>query len=71
MWKPGQLVTLWGKVYRIRKCSVIEPYKVCYFCNRINRAPCINAYDYPDKNGFNQTLCKEKMPIGCYPQLIS
>ena len=33
MWKPGQLVTLWGKVYRITKCDETARYNVpngCY-----------------------------------------
>lgn len=69
-WKPGQLVTLWGKVYRIRKCSVVEPYKVCHFCNHSGEAPCINAYNYPVRKGFSQHDCMKKMPIGCYPKLV-
>ena len=79
MWKPGQCVTLWGKVYRIHKCIysyVFKPvdmsfgYKVCYFCMRVNiKPPCINAY-YPENKGFDAHSCKQNIPNGCIPKLI-
>lgn len=69
-WKPGQLVTLWGKVYRIHKCFHITKYSTCFFCNHENTAPCINANNYPVRKGFDVKTCCEKMPTGCYPKLV-
>jgi len=70
MWKPGQLVTLWGKLYRITKCSETQKYRVCYFCAGNGNAPCIKAYNYPERNGFNALSCRSKMPKECYPKLV-
>lgn len=71
MWKPGQLVTLWGKVYRIHKCIYSSGYKACYFCMKVNtKSPCINAADYPENKGFDLHSCKSNIPNGCIPKLI-
>lgn len=70
MWKPGQLVTLWGKVYRITKCSEQERYRVCCFCATKNYIPCRYAYNYPEEKGFNHKICRMYMPKGCYPKKL-
>lgn len=72
-WKPGQLVTLWGKVYRISKCRYNDErkYKTCFICGQLNgRTPCINAVDYPEKSGFCLLTCIKKMPKGCIPKHV-
>ena len=52
MWKPGQLVTIEGKVYRVKKhindytCTLCAFIKRKYFCK------------YPK--------CTEKIPFNCY-----
>lgn len=70
-WKPGQLITLWGKVYRICKCKYSEKYKACFVCGQLNgRTPCIDAADYPEKPGFSTYTCMKKMPEGCIPKRL-
>ena len=72
MWKPGQLVTLWGDVYQIKKCDRDRKYKVCAFCQQVNgRVPCSLRFDYPvTPNGFGPSNCTCKMPIGCFPRRL-
>lgn len=70
-WKPGQLITLWGSIYRISKCKYSSGYKACFICNQQNgKPPCICAFDYPDKHGFDLRMCREKLPEGCIPKRI-
>lgn len=69
-WKPGQCITLWGRIYRIRKSCFGGKYKVCCFCNNTGKAPCINAQNYPARKGFTMMDCSKKMPEGCYPRQI-
>lgn len=71
MWKPGQLVTLWGKVYRITKCDETARYRVCNFCAGSGNAPCIIGVIYPSKNGFETITCANNIPEGCYPKKVS
>lgn len=70
MWKPGQLVTLHDKLYRITKCSESQKYRVCHFCAGNGNAPCIEAYNYPKSKGFNGMSCAANVPEGCYPKLV-
>lgn len=71
MWKPGQLVTLWGKLYQIKKCSYSYNYQACMFCQQTNkRPPCIDGFDYPDKRGFDLRECRLKVPEGCIPKRV-
>lgn len=77
-WKPGQLVTLNGKVYRIHKTQYTCGYRLgtlpkkCMFCQQCNmKSPCTNMFDYPnDKTLFGLTECRNKMPDGCIPKRI-
>ena len=70
MWKPGQLVTLNGKVYRIHKTQYTSGYKQCMFCQQCNvKPPCISMFDYPDdKTSFGLTECKRNMQDNCIPK---
>lgn len=72
MWKPGQLVTLNGKVYRIHKTQYTSGYRQCMFCQQCNmKPPCINMFDYPNnKTSFGLTACRIKMPNCCIPKRI-
>lgn len=71
-WKPGQLVTLNGKVYRIHKTSYEKSYARCMFCQMQNmKQPCIDMNDYPGtKTCFGVLKCIDKMPDGCIPKRI-
>jgi len=71
-WKPGQLVTLNGKVYRIHKTQYASGYRQCMFCQQCNmKSPCADMFDYPnDKTSFGLTECRNKMPDGCIPKRI-
>lgn len=71
-WKPGQLVNLNGKTYRIHKTQYKTRYFTCSFCQLCNmKMPCIEAADYPNnKTTFNVVKCREKMPDGCIPKRI-
>ena len=65
MWKPGQLVVLNGKVYRIKK-RVIK-WNVfcdtCTVCTAINgHYPCMR---YPCT--FVPHDCRKKMGLTCFP----
>lgn len=74
MWKAGQLVTLWGKVYRIQKIdnNTLPKYRACHFCAGIGKsAPCLTANNYPTRKGFDMKMCMENMPGGCYPKLLN
>ena len=61
MWKPGQIVTITGKRYRIKKCFA-NTFWVCHVCgtgtlDHLLHEPC--------------TTCRSsKMPGNCYPQEI-
>lgn len=71
MWKPGQLVTLWGNVYRITKSCETKRTYVCMLCQWKNtETPCTIRFNYPEKDGFSAKLCTRKMPLGCYPKLL-
>ena len=62
MWKPGQIVTVSGKRYRIRRC-LTGVFHTCRVCNAavsfkvLLSEPCI-------------TCRSKKMPGDCYPQEI-
>lgn len=76
MWKPGQLVTINGNLYRISKYIGFNPYsdaRVCAFCQKQNtRPPCVGRFDYPNiLDVFSVAKCVLKMPIYCYPKRIS
>lgn len=72
MWKPGQLVTLWGKVYRITKCDETAKYRVCHFCAGVGKcAPCLKAHNFPTTKGFDMISCVQNVPDGCYPKKVS
>lgn len=72
MWKPGQLVTLNGKVYRIHKTSYTSKQFICLSCSLRNiKPPCIEMNDYPDtKTCFGESECCKKIPLGCIPKHI-
>ena len=71
MWKKGQLITLYGKVYRIHECKYKKQYQLCKFCQQVNiKSPCINAYDYPEVRSFDLLDCAMKMPNRCIPKQI-
>lgn len=73
MWKPGQLVTLNGKLYRISESPKEEQYRICSLCQIQNmKPPCIERFDYPDKeNTFGSMQCVENMPKTCYPRRVN
>ena len=72
MWKPGQLVTLNGKKYRIHKVKAALLHRRCMMCELHNfKSPCIEAADYPtDKVTFSIIKCVDKMPRNCIPKRI-
>ena len=72
-WKPGQLVTLNNRVYRIRKVEAPLSHRRCMMCQLHNlKQPCVEAADYPtDKVTFSIIKCMAKMPQGCIPKRIS
>lgn len=45
MWKPGQLVTVCGKVFRVAKAkNVFQACEKCVFaCNKASIHPCANC----------------------------
>lgn len=71
-WKAGQLVTLNGKVYRIREVETQLSHRRCMMCELHNfKSPCIDAADYPtDKINFSIIKCVAKMPQNCIPKRI-
>lgn len=58
MWKPGQLVTIEGRVYRIKKATV--NFFICH-------GECRNKR----KSLSFCMLCIEKIKHGCYPELLT
>ena len=61
MWKPGQLVTINRRTYRIVKGSSAYKY-TCVFCEFLHT----EANEYPCKQCSWSTL----MPDGCYLKRI-
>ena len=61
MWKPGQLVVLNDKVYRIKKTS--GKCDTCTVCTAINgHYPCMH-----EPCTFVPRDCREKMGMNCVP----
>lgn len=72
MWRQGQLVTLWGKVYRISKSAHNEKYKTCMLCQQCNmRTPCIDGFDYPEKTGFDMRMCFKRLKPELFPKRVT
>lgn len=61
MWKPGQIITIASKRYRIRRC----PAGILWTCRACNAAVSLRLLCEPC------TTCRSsKMPGDCYPQEI-
>jgi hypothetical protein len=70
MYKPGQLFTIDGKIFRVRKRfqKPLSNLNICRECAIENHSWCIFA-----DNGFNVRFgirCKNITPEGYYPQYI-
>ena len=67
MWKPGQLVTIGKKIYRVTKTDGSR-LKACYMCCSANRPiPCGGRFNYNNEpNAFWRGTCLDKVPEGAY-----
>lgn len=69
MWKPGQLVTINNKVYRVTKCPKRYNFKhlfVCTVCSLENRPyspPCFSKLNGGD---FGCVECGNNVGPSCY-----
>lgn len=61
MWKAGQLVTICGEVYRIRRAKHIVCGNICKLCSFYTRYECLlRTYEPKYRNCFNL------LPEDCY-----
>ena len=60
MWKPGQLVTIDHKVYRVTKNGSIMPRPGCWACRYDIRSPWL----YPCSK------CLQRIPLFCHLKLV-
>jgi len=58
MWKPGQLVTIHGKTYRITKLpeNSSKKYGTCIFCE----------FRHLEGSTYPCNMCKQLISINCY-----
>lgn len=72
MFKEGEKVNLNGKDYIIWNIKCSKGAKACKICTQINgKAPCIEAFDYPEKAGmFDLKECNKKVPEFCIPKKV-
>ena len=64
-YKPGQLVTIYKRVYRITKCTT--KFARCAICQTHNIAmPCTYYYNYPHDPSWNHGICVSRLPEDCY-----
>ena len=66
MWRAGQLVTINGIVYRIRRNLHDTPYYPCDFCAFSIQFGCTLAY-----NQLKYKCCTELIPNDCYFERLS
>jgi hypothetical protein len=74
MWKPGQLITINGDVYRITKTAYLKRYMCCAFCQKRNyMTQCTKPFynNVKVKNLFTLLDCSKKMPDGCIPVKVN
>ncbi len=72
MWKEGEVVNLNGKDYKISQIEWPKGHKACMQCASVNnRPPCIDAFDYPEKDDmFDLHKCIENMPEFYIPKIV-
>lgn len=70
MWKPGQLVTIGNRVYRVTKTDRDAKYRSCYICQMANtKTPCINGL-FGNIEGFNVQKCAQNLHYSHYLRQI-
>lgn len=61
MWKPGQLVTICGEVYRVKRAKHIDRGSICKLCSFDLADECLlRIYEPKYRN------CYKLLPIDCY-----
>lgn len=69
--EEGSVVTLWDQRYIISRCDSKPRYKVCSFCQWVNKMPpCVMRANYPNKEGFSVVDCLKYMPEGMFPKKL-
>lgn len=61
MWKPGQIITINSKIYRIKRTSYVFP---CVFCE------CLHEGNICKVVCFQNVNLLIKLPSNCYLKLI-
>ena len=65
MYKPGQILMVGNRKYRITKCKL---FKGCVMCKTENNIiPCI-TYTALSGGKFNMNRCWSDVPRDCYPK---
>lgn len=60
MWKPGQLVTICGEVYRIKREDLLNHRNICKLCSFYTQNECLlRIYEPKYRNCYNL------LPIDC------